>query len=438
VDQRLSRASPYALAAVLFAAYAALSISRHRRLETSGFDLGIFEQAVRGYAESGTPIAELKGPAFHLLGDHFHPILAVLAPVYWLLPSAVTLLVAQAALLAVSVVPVARLGGLWIGAAYGLSWGIQEAVGFDFHEICFAVPLLAFSLERLVKRQWGYAVAWALPLVLVKEDLPVTVAAIGLYVAAFGPRRLGLAVAGFALLAEVLIVLVAIPAFNGEHTYPYLRMVATNDQDPLARLAEGHELKLTTLVTLLAPTAFVALRSPIVLLAVPTLAWRFWSEYPGYWGTGYHYSAVLMPIVFVAFADGLPKLPRLDRRWLVAISLAVTLAILPERPLANLAEARTWRANPVAAAVRAELAMIPEGASVASVNSLAAQLTGRCQVYLFPTYPSGSVRPEWVVVTDRPDNTVIPAAEVAARMAMLPDLGYRPVARGGGLTLWKL
>jgi uncharacterized membrane protein len=85
-----------------------------------------------------------------------------LAPLYRLFPDAVTLLVAQAGLLAVSVVPLSRVtlrrfGGpaaLAIGIAYGLSWGIQTTVDFDFHEVVFAVPLLAFSIERLVCRQW--------------------------------------------------------------------------------------------------------------------------------------------------------------------------------------------------------------------------------------------------------------------------------------------
>jgi uncharacterized membrane protein len=34
--------------------------------------------------------------------------------------------------------------GLAVGVAYGLSWGLQRAVDFDFHEVAFAVPLLAF------------------------------------------------------------------------------------------------------------------------------------------------------------------------------------------------------------------------------------------------------------------------------------------------------
>ena len=53
---------PYALALVFFLLYAALSVSRQLQLRTTGYDLGIFEQAVRGYAHLGPPVAELKGP----------------------------------------------------------------------------------------------------------------------------------------------------------------------------------------------------------------------------------------------------------------------------------------------------------------------------------------------------------------------------------------
>ena len=130
----------------------------------------------------------IRGPGFNLLGDHFQPIVALVAPFFRLFPTPVTLLVAQALLTAVSVVPVCRAAQVLlgtgvsrvIGVAYGFSWGLQEMIIFDFHEIAFAVPLLACSLSALVRRRPRAAAAWALPLVFVKEDQGLTVAAIGL------------------------------------------------------------------------------------------------------------------------------------------------------------------------------------------------------------------------------------------------------------------
>ena len=42
----------------------------------------------------------------NLFGDHFHPVIVLFAPLFWIAPAAETLLVAQAALLALSIVPV--------------------------------------------------------------------------------------------------------------------------------------------------------------------------------------------------------------------------------------------------------------------------------------------------------------------------------------------
>lgn len=71
---------------VVFLAYATLSVCRWHRLDTRSWDLGIFEQAVRAYAHLQPPLTDLKGPGAHILGVHFSPITALLAPVYrlWL------------------------------------------------------------------------------------------------------------------------------------------------------------------------------------------------------------------------------------------------------------------------------------------------------------------------------------------------------------------
>jgi hypothetical protein len=185
-----ARLDPYLLAVVFFVAYALLSVTRYRRMLTMSWDLGIFEQAIKSYAHLQAPVADLKGPGFNILGDHFSPITALIAPFYRVFPTPVTLLIAQAVLFAVAVIPVTRgtaylLGrgrGLAVGVAYGLSWGVQKAVEFDFHEIAFAMPLLAFSLEAVLRKRWAAAMWWAVPLVFVKEDMGITAAAIGVIV----------------------------------------------------------------------------------------------------------------------------------------------------------------------------------------------------------------------------------------------------------------
>ncbi|WEB45425.1 DUF2079 domain-containing protein [Streptomyces yunnanensis] len=436
---------PHLLALLFFAGYAALSVTKHLQLRSTGYDLGIFEQAVRAYAQLRTPVSELKGAGYNLLGDHFHPILATLAPLYRLFPTPLTLLTAQAALLALSVVPVTRLAirtttprlGTAIGIAYGLSWGLQKAVAFDFHEIAFAVPLLAFCLECLALRHWRTAAAWAAPLVLVKEDLPLTVTAIGLYILLSGRRRLGTAVLAYGVLSGLLIVLVAIPAFNPDGHYDYLHTATQATGDPLTRLLLPPQ-KLGTLLALLAPTAFLALRSPLILLALPTLAWRFWSTNPAYWGLGYHYSAVLMPIVFLAFADALGRLnrPRLVTQA-VAVSVTSSLLALPFLPLRDLA-GPAWRPSPWADAARQVMAAVPDGAEIAAVNYLAPQLTSRACVYRFPQVLDTSTKPEWLLISDPARGGMPDFAWELSRLPELPSLGYRLVMERSGIQLYRL
>lgn len=91
---------PLVCVVILTAMYSALAIRRHLTFHSAGWDLGIFEQAVRNYAAFRPPIVILKGEGYNLLGDHFHPILVTLAPLYRLFPSPITLLVAQSVLLA--------------------------------------------------------------------------------------------------------------------------------------------------------------------------------------------------------------------------------------------------------------------------------------------------------------------------------------------------
>ncbi len=329
---------PWLIALAVFAAYATISLSRYVRLAPGSWDLGIFTEYVRQLAHLHAPVVNIRGAGFNLLGDHFQPIVGLIAPVFLLVPSAATLLVVQALLTAVSVVPVSRaaasrLGtgaGRMIGAAYGLSWGLQQMIDFDFHEIAFAVPLLACSLSALLRGKARAAAVWALPLVFVKEDQGFTVAAIGVLIAVMslaragrrrsgrrGPRlRWGALLTVWGLAWSFLAITVIIPHFNTLHQYPYWAdggVLSPGGPHPsapsvLAQLGHSYVPKLRTTLLILLPVAFLALGSPIALVAVPGLALRFVSTNSAYWGSGYHYNATVMPIVFIAAIGTLARI----------------------------------------------------------------------------------------------------------------------------------
>ncbi len=92
-----------AVVLITFAVDAVASVARYDHLG-SGIDLAIFSQAVWHYSHLQAPVSTIKGE--DILGDHFHPIIALLAVLYRLWQDPRTLLLAQAALLAASAVPV--------------------------------------------------------------------------------------------------------------------------------------------------------------------------------------------------------------------------------------------------------------------------------------------------------------------------------------------
>lgn len=444
--------APYALAAAAFAAYAVVSVSTYERYADRSWDLAIFTEAVRGYAHGHWPTVAIKGAGFNLLGDHFSPILALLAPIYRIFPTPVTLQIAQAALFAIAVIPVTatamrhlgRSAGIAVGAAYSLAWGIQSAVSVDFHEIAFAVPLLAFALRAALERRWTQAVAWSAPLVLVKEDLGLTVAAVGMVALIVGARRIGAGLLAGGVAASALTVLVVIPAFNPQHRYAYWPMLGHQPPNLLTALmglpAEvlTPQPKLHTLLLLAAITAGISLQSPFCLVAAPTLGWRLLSTNHAYWGTDWQYSAVLMPIVFIAAIDGIDRARRSSRGWLAgyaqhAPAVMVTAAVLltGTYPLHNLWASSTYQPSTRGSAASAAVRLIPAGATVEADTGLMSQLAAHHTVYWIGN--TGTVTPNYVVIDANAGWAPSAPADAAAyAMGLHPTRHYRLIYSNNG------
>ena len=311
------------------------------------WDLAIFSELAKAYAHFQTPIVPVKGDGYNLLGDHFHPILILLGPIWRLFPTPLSLLITQDLLLAFSAWPLTRLasrltnqwvaGGL--GLVYVLSWGMQGAVAAQFHEIAFAMPLLAYASVAFVERRWGAVTAWSVPLVLVKEDMGLTVLMIGVAViltsavpawyrsctvirpsgrgadglnAAAGnaPKdeatrnrhrglRLGVGMIVGGIAAFLFAIQVFLPAFNINGVWDY----GLSSQDkPTSPDALTQKVKVV--VMLILTSGIIGVTSPWLLVVLPTLAWRFLGSVEFYWvWDNWHYNATLMPIALGALLD---------------------------------------------------------------------------------------------------------------------------------------
>ena len=523
------------LAAAVMALYTYYSLQQMKHWVTPSWDLAIFTQMAQAYSHFSVPIVPIKGPDFNLWGDHFHPILVLLGPIYALFPSPTTLLVVQNALVAFASFAIVRftqrafalaqkaelattgtaesaqnanlvkyrgviptITGLLLGAGFALSFGVQQAIAAQFHEVAFAVPLLAMSLGYLVlasrvsgterARYLAYACWWSLPIAFVKEDMGITVAVIGLIIfirtgwlstavdilmprlsaGTPAPMRTRMqqlysswartpAVAESTMVMmcgvfwSVVAVYVILPYFNSGGNFDYADKVnfsaALGDPFGSALQMLSNNTKLATLGLLLITGAVLWVISPLAAIALPTLAWRLLSTMESYWASTWHYSLVLMPVVFLALLDAVVRvrygvvpaaipvrsgarvadsdsaqegdaaaepgrLSAMARRmpvWAlpaVALFLAASPIFVPgsQQPLASLANTQfTASALTTTDQMKQDAVQkVPEGVSVASDLSILTQLIpGRTVYWIGHT---GEPAPDYVVI-DRRSNS---------------------------------
>lgn len=484
------------LTALMGALYSVFSLTLNYTFKTSSYDLVIFDEAVRSYSRFQPGVSPAKGlhngfgPHFSVLGDHWSPILASLAPLYWIYDSPQTLLVAQAVLFALAIPPLwlftrrafrggrkATVAAYLVAVAYALSWPIASAAAFDFHEVAFAPVLTAVALERLQAGRLRAALIALAALLLVKEDMGLFVAGIGCYLAVARPR----VVSRQRLVAAALIVLgvadtwlatyVLIPAFGGRSDY-YWAYGALGRNVPQAaahivahpvgalRLFVTPRVKLGTMVWLLAPFCFLPLLSPITIAVIPLLAERMLQDqFPNWWLTAYHYNAYLVIILACGAVDGAARLDRWVRsarrnrapvgvaaredRGAGPVALvcaaaicAVSVCLVPRFALGAALHPAFYHRNAEETAAAAAVSAVPPGVTVEAVNRLGPHLSGRDTVLLWDGDGGSPLYPPWVLASVAGRQfTFHSVKQQEQRIALLRRHGYKTAFERGGFIV---
>ena len=441
INDRIRRALSVALrspcsylVAAAMLGYGVFATYEYNRLGSAvgAVDLGIFYQTVQGWAFHGDPYVAIKG--FSQLGDHFTPAWALLAPLLWLHNSPYMLVLAQVVLLSLSGVPVyiavKRMYGTWrsvgVTAAYLASSGLQHAIAFPVHEVMFATPIIAWALERMLAGRWTQATILMCSLCLVKEDLNLMTAMFAVLALLNRKWRHAAFLAVWGVALYLITIKILIPSFSPEG-YTYLgqyttTLHATNSVQLFLSIIEhprhtvhlliGNNTKRQLWFLLFAPVFCLALASPICLLALPELCSRLLSSDSSLWSSNYHYDAPLMPIIFIAAVDGLPRLCNIIElyadaahaketlRWASAgfaiLTLAMTLHLSKHLPLGIwLRRPSTYEASEVwNADLRKAITVVPSGVTVETTNRVAVPLLARDTVTITAGRPSGT----WAVL----------------------------------------
>ena len=421
---RLLRPRPRALLWVAIGAYTAgfgaLAILRYRAYNVGRFDLGNMAQAVWSTAH-GHPleITNLQGDQASRLGSHVDPILALFAPLWWIWPSPNMLVVVQALAIALGALPVFRLARKHLGSeraalGFSLAYLLYPAVQWltlnEFHPVALACPLLLFAFWYLDEDRLVAFGVFAVLAALTKEEIPLVIAGMGVWYAVSRRRwRIGGAIAAAGVVLAAISVELVMPHFNEGASSSFYRRYGSLGDSPgeILKTLVLHPIRsLDTvfdhsgahyLLELFLPLLLLGLAAPLALVAaLPELGLNLLSSTSTQSSIHHHYTAGLIPPLFVATILGAARLTRSRPNLRPALAMAAVATMV----VANyvLGAVPLWRELPGGQQYEAyathvsthdritdrALQLIPDDAVVSATNSLGSHLSARRRFLSFP------------------------------------------------------
>jgi uncharacterized membrane protein len=379
-----------------------------------GYDIGLFGQALWRLGRDGRPWATVYVPGgpYNVLGEHFMPVLFLIAPFYWLHPHPATLVVINVAAVAAGAAPVFGLARRWfksdiLALAAALLYLASPfpnlaACNLFIPEMARAALYLAavWALESERPRLHWLFLALA---VCCRETAGLEIASIGLLEAAFlGRRRDGvlLMILGTAWFAACLhwiepwlgfhnplSALYASPTGAHVGVSAVVRRFIGRPDALYAWLGSPERVKLVFklflscgFLSLLAPEWLIPSAAPLLLILVLTNRdltsdWTPWYVFPAF------------PFFFLSALKALTK-PRIPIRaglaWLCAGGFAAYALVDPGIGRQCLFLLKPHDAPDRSLALRRVLPLIADSDSVSVSEGLMPFVCNRMELYTFP------------------------------------------------------
>jgi uncharacterized membrane protein len=373
--------------------FVALRLLQHYSFRTNAYDLSIFDYGLY-YTLKGRFLWTPFLKANHLLADHFSPLLLSLLPLYLLDDGPRGLLVVQAGMVVASGVPLflsarALLGGpaaaLGITIAYFGNLYLVRGLLYDFH---IEMWLPAFFLAGLwlieVRQQPVRGVAVLAAAMLIKEDVPIYVAALALYFAVTGQRRVAVDLAIASVVYGGFVALVGFPALVVGANPPFALSAWTTLGGTIPEIL-GYFLAhpraalevfwSRSLLRLLGSFGFLPILSPVTLLVAAPGLFISLSGSHLQRNLSHYYAAPVLPLLVWATIWAL-------RRVQAAMGQALLYAFVAGLMLMNLHYAKMFRVTERDREGLALIGTLPRTASIAVPSHVVPHLPKREDVYV--------------------------------------------------------
>lgn len=418
---------------VFLVLYLGLTLVRHWHFLSMSFDLGIYDNLFWRYAHglnSWSPLREMN-----LLGDHFHPVFFLFAPIYKIFPRAETIIIIQSLLVVLSGYPIYKMAKKKFNNvilanvlvfAYLSFAGTQAALEFDFHAITIGAAFFVFAYYFLTERRWFWYFVFILFALCSKEDISAFVFAMGLYAFLFRKERvIGLITAVLGLVSYVLILKFFIPHFQitpsgyfvfrdfGATPPEIVKNILLKPKFSFEYLF-NQEAKIVSGLTFFSSFGFLPLLAPsILILGAPEFAEKYLSDRWVQWGLNYQYS-IPLDLIFVvgamtALAFLIKKYPYKNFAYAAALFLLIcsfSMNFAPGAKLRVLAKKSWWQVSDKEKRRMEILNEFPRDVSITALSNIVPHVTNREGIYLFGSPISEKYRdsnPDYLIfVLDEP------------------------------------
>ena len=320
------------------------TVLRYDTFKASAFDLGNMDQVlwntIHGrWFQFTNQAADWYGPPTRL-AIHVEPIILLLSLLYAFHADPRILLVFQTLALAAGAFPIFLLTRKYLPewpllaplmtVVYLLSPALLGLNIFDFHPISLATPLLLYAVLALTYKRYGWFIAACVLASACKEDIPLTVAILGLFVIwKYKLPRLGLTLTVGGLLWSFIAFGIVIPHFypGAQHNNFWYRYEALGSSpgEAVVNVLLHPWLLFTTFITLdrvyylanlFRSSGFVCVLAPEwFLMALPGLAEILLSTDPLLYSGVFHYNAAIIPFVMLASIHGTRRLIHIWQFW---------------------------------------------------------------------------------------------------------------------------
>ncbi len=324
------------LAVLLYVSFVTyVQFMRHLSFNSYYFDLGVYTRKIW---------ALTQGWFDNVLAGHLEPFLILLLPFYYLFPSPLTIIFIQALFVSSASVILFFIAKKYttdfqafiLSVIYLAYTPLLYTSLYDFHTISFAIFFILLSVYFYEKKNWkAYSISNIL-LLLIREDVALTVLFINVYYWLKYRQKIAVYLAVFAVLYFLFYLSfeggtsISTPSEYGISRYGYLGSSVSNIifnviKNPLILFSEFNYEKLKYLFYLFAPLLFLPLFNRFIITAIPSFAINLLSRQPSDYVVTNHHSSLIIPLLFVSLIYSLRRFR--EKTWILGLSLFLTVLL---------------------------------------------------------------------------------------------------------------